>query len=123
MQRDRHASLVDRGVNGGIAGEDVRIISMTMRNVDVQGLNNHQVTNIPIVTAGAVVKSQQGDVIVILHQYAHIGRGRTIHSAGQLEWYQNNVNDHSMKVPGGLQCITTPDSYVHPINIVSGLPM
>jgi hypothetical protein len=40
----------------------------------------------------------------------------------QLEHYQNNVNDHSVKVTGGLQCILTLDGYVIPINIVGGLP-
>ena len=67
----KHASLVDRGANGGIAGEDVRIIFKTMRSsVDIQGIDNHQVTNIPIVTStGGVVQSQRGDVIAILHQY------------------------------------------------------
>jgi hypothetical protein len=39
-----------------------------------------------------------------------------------LEWYQNDVNDRSVRVQGGLQRITTLDGYVHPINIVSGLP-
>jgi hypothetical protein len=108
--RSEHALLVDRGVNGGVAGEDVRVlIFKSMRSVDIQGLDNHQVTNIPIVTAGGVVKSQRGNVIAILHQYAYIGHGRTIHSSGQLEWYQNDINDRSIKVQGGLQRITTLD--------------
>ena len=122
VHRSTHASLVDRGANGGVAGEDVRVIFKTLRSVDIQGLDNHQVSNIPIATVGGVVKSQRGDVIAIMHQYAYIGRGRTIHSSAQLEWYQNDVNDCSVKVPGGLQRITTLDGYVHPLNIVSGLP-
>jgi hypothetical protein len=72
---------VDRGANGGVAGEDVRGIFKTLRSVDIQGLDNHQVSNIPIVTAGGVIKSQCGDVIAIMHQHAYIGRGRTIHSS------------------------------------------
>jgi hypothetical protein len=40
MRRNSHASLVDRGANGGIAGEDVRIIETTLRSVDIQGLDN-----------------------------------------------------------------------------------
>ena len=54
----KRGALVDRGANGGICGNDVRIISKTGRSVDVQGINNHQITDIPIVTAGAVVKTQ-----------------------------------------------------------------
>ena len=61
------ASLVDRGANGGIAGDDVRIIEQLHRSVDIQDINNHQLNNIPIVTAAGVAKSQRGDVIVILH--------------------------------------------------------
>ena len=106
----------------GIAGDDVRIIERTMHTVDVYGINNHEVTGIPIVTAGGVIKTQHGPVIAILPQYAYLGSGKTIHLAAQLEHYQNNVNDCSIKVNGGLQRILTLDGYVIPINIVGGLP-
>jgi hypothetical protein len=61
-------------------------------------------------------------VIGIFPQYAYLGSGKTIHSAAQLEHYQNDVNDRSIKVSGGLQRILTLDGYVIPINIVAGLP-
>ena len=80
----KDGSLVDRGANRGIAGGDVRIIEKTGCSVDVRGIDNHQITDIPIVTAGAVVTTQQGPVIVILHQYAYTGQGKTIHSSAQL---------------------------------------
>jgi hypothetical protein len=57
-----------------------------------------------------------------MHQYAHFGHGRSIHSAAQLKWYQNDVSDCSVKVPGGLQWITTPDVYTIPINVIDRLP-
>jgi len=79
-------SLVDRGANGGIAGDDVRIIEKSDWTVDVRGIDNHQIVDIPIVTAGGVVKTQHGPAIVILHQYAYTGQGKTIHSSAQLEW-------------------------------------
>ena len=81
-----NASLVDRGANGGIAGDDVRIIDRTHRSVDVCGIDNHQLTNVPIVTAGGVATSQHGEVIVILNQYAYTGKGKSIHSCAQMEW-------------------------------------
>jgi len=111
-------SLVDRGANGGIAGDDVCIIEKSDQTVDVCGIDNHQITNIPIVTAGGVVPTQYGPIIAILHQYAYTGQGKTIHSSGQLEWYKNDVNDKSIKVAGGLQCILTNDGYVIPISII-----
>jgi len=112
-------SLVDRGANGGIGGSDVRVIHKTHCSVDVQGINNHQMVDIPIATVGGVINTQRGEVIAILHQYA--GVGTSIHSPAQLEWYRNDVNDKSIKV-GGLQCITTLEGYVIPLNIVQGLP-
>ncbi len=90
--------------------------------VDVRGIDNHRNTNIPIVKAGGVVKTQHGPAIAIPHQYAYTGQGKTIHSLGQLEWYKNNVNDKSINVAGGLQCILTNDGYVIPISIRDGLP-
>jgi hypothetical protein len=68
------------------------------------------------------VKTQHGDVIAIMHQYAYTGKGKTIHSSGQLEWFRQDVSDRSMKVKGGLQRIKTVEGYCIPINIKSGLP-
>jgi len=86
----------------------------------VQGIDaNHQMVDIPISTVGAVINTQHGEVIAILHQYAYTGIGTSIHSPAQLAWYKN-VNDKSIKV-GGLQCITTWDGYVIPLNIVQGM--
>jgi hypothetical protein len=84
----RTGAPVDCGANGGIAGDDVWIINHTGRQVDdVQGIDNHQIVDIPIVTAGAVVKTQRGEVIIFIfmHQYAYTAKGKTIHSSGQLE--------------------------------------
>lgn len=114
-------SLVDRGANGGIAGLDVRVIHRTHRSVDVRGIDNHQLTNIDIGSVGGVVETQKGPVIAIMHQYALVGKGSSIHSAAQLEWFKNDVNDKAIKV-GGLQRITTLDGYVIPLIIQEGLP-
>ena len=80
-------SLVDRGANGGIAGSDGHVIykNASGKSVDVCGIDNHQVTNIPLATVGVVVQSQHGEVIAILNQYAYTGKGKTIHPAAQLE--------------------------------------
>ncbi len=114
-------SLIDRGANGGIAGDDIHIIEKSNQTVDVRGIDNHQITNIPIVTARGIIKTQHGPAIAILHQYTYTGQGKSIHSSGQLEWYKNNVNDKSIKVAGGLQCILTNDGYIIPISIRDGL--
>jgi hypothetical protein len=117
----RTGALVDRGTNGGIAGDDVRVINRTGQQVDVQGIDNHQIVDIPIVTAGAVLKTQRGEVIIVMHQYAYTGKGKTIHSSGQLEWYRQEVDDKSIKICGK-QRIKTSDGYVITLDNKSGLP-
>jgi len=114
-------SLIDRGANGGIAGTDVRVIHKTHRSVDVRGIDNHQVTDISIGTVGGVVTTQKGPIIAIFHQYALLGKGSSIHSAAQMEWFKCDVNDKSVKV-GGLQRIKTLDGYTLPLTVKEGLP-
>ena len=116
-------SLIDRGANGGLAGSDVRIICKhdPPRYIDVSGLNNHQVKDLEIVTAGGVAPSQRGPVIIILHQYALLGKGNTIHYCIQLESYKNIVDDKTIHHKGS-QTITTNDGYIHPLDFVNGLP-
>jgi hypothetical protein len=114
-------SLIDRGANGGVAGDDVRVIFCTNRTVDIKGIDNHHVNNIGIGTVGGVVQTQHGPVIAIMHQYALLGKGSSIHSPSQLEWYKNEVNDKSIHVPGGLQRIVTLDGYIIPLAIKDGL--
>ncbi|HEY9709439.1 MAG TPA: hypothetical protein V6D48_14645, partial [Oculatellaceae cyanobacterium] len=114
-------ALVDHGANGGIAGDSVRIIAKTGRSVDIQGIDNHCINDIPIVTAGGVVNTQKGEVIAIMHQYAYVGKGKTIHSCGQLEAHKQLVDDKAIKV-GGKQRIQTLDGYIIPLNMRQGLP-
>ena len=97
-QHRRHGALIDRGANGGVAGNDVRVIARTTKTVDVQGIDNHQITDIPIITAGALINTQRGPVIAILHQFAYVGKGKTIISSGQMEWFGQTVNNKSIKV-------------------------
>jgi hypothetical protein len=122
--RRKKSSLIDQGANGGIAGIDTRVIERhPHRTVDICGIDNHEITSIPIVTAGAVARSQRGDVILIMHQYAyHPQQGRSIHSSFQLESFANDVHDKSIHIPGGLQRIQTVDGYVFPLSIRDGLP-
>ena len=72
-------ALIDRGANGVLVGNDVRIISKSSRTVNVQGIDNHKCINIMIVTAGAVIRIQRAHVIIIMNQYAYIAGGEIIH--------------------------------------------
>ena len=49
-------------------------------------------------TAGGVTKTQKGEVILILHQYAYVGKSAFIHSSAQIEAYKNHVDDRAIVV-------------------------
>jgi hypothetical protein len=104
QQSDR-GSLFDRGANGGLAGNDTRVISRTGRLVDVVGIDGHQMPGIPIVNAGAVVETDQGPLLIIMNQYAHCPLNSTIHSAAQWEHHGAIVDDKS-RLFGGNQCVS-----------------
>ena len=55
IEQSRHDSLVDRGSNGGVAGEDVRVIKKSRRTVNIRGIDNHELVDIPICLVGGVV--------------------------------------------------------------------
>ena len=121
VSRSKRGSLLNRGANGGILGNDARVYLQHTREVDVTGIDNHELNSLKIVDASAKVITQHGPAIVILRQYAYHGIGRTIHSAGQIEHYKNRVDDRSMKT-GGTQCIRTLDGYIIPLDVINGLP-
>ena len=111
--------LVDRGVNGGLAGSDMRVMYKTQCKINIQGIDNHEVTGLDVVTAATLLNTQ-GKVIGIFNEYAYLGKGSSIHSSGQLEWFKTNVDEKSVKV-GGTQLITTLDGYSVPLLIKDGL--
>lgn len=81
----QHLALVDRGANGFVFGDDVRVIDDTMWHVDVSGFDNHQQTDMKIVAASGLTMTQAGPVILIVNQGALHRRGKTIRSAIQME--------------------------------------
>ena len=112
--------MVDRGANGGLAGSDMRVIHKTHRKIYIQGIDSHEVTGLDVVTAATLLNTSQGKVIGIFNEYAYLGKGSSIHSSGQLEWFKTNVDENSVKV-GGTQLITTLDGYSVPLLIKDGL--
>ena len=108
VSRKVPTSLVDRGANGGIAGDNVRVIAKTDRKVNISGIDNHELRDLAIVTAGGVCPTQNGEVLVIMHQYAQIPGGQTIHSPTQMESFNISVDDKAVAF-GGSQTIETPE--------------
>ena len=115
-----YGSLIDRGANGGLAGSDVRILERTGKTVSVTGIDNHELPGLDIVTCAALLHTNHGKVVLIMHEYAYYGRGNTIHSPGQIEWFQNTCDDKSFHV-GGKQVINFLDGYSTPLQCRTGL--
>ena len=112
--------LIDRGANGGLAGADMRVIHTTPRKINIVGIDDHELTGLNVVTAAALLDTQKGPIIGVFHEYAHLGKGRSIHASGQMEWFNCQVDDRS-KIVGGAQRIETSEEYVIPPSIESGL--
>ena len=98
----------------------MRILERTGRTVSVTGIGNHELPGLDIVTCAALLHTNHGKVILIKHEYAYYGRGNTIHSPGQIEWFQNTCDDKSFHV-GGKQAITFLDGYATPLQCRTGL--
>ena len=116
----KHGSLVDRGANGGLDGSDVRIFSRSSRKCTVTGIDSHEVQGLDVVQCAALVDTNHGIVNLIMNEYACYGKGYTIHSSGQIEWFKNSVDDRSVQV-GGKQRICNIDGYAMPLICRGGL--
>ena len=115
-----YGSLIDRGANGGLAGSDVRILERTGRTASVTGIDNHELPGLDIVTCAALLHTNHGKVVLIMHEYSYYGRDNTIRSPGQIEWFQNTCDDKSFHV-GGKQVINFLDGYSTPLQCRTGL--
>ena len=63
-------SLVELGDNGGVAGEYITVINIPSHGyLNIQVIDNHEITSVPIDIVGALDHSQAGPVIIIMHQY------------------------------------------------------
>jgi len=103
-----------------MAGDDVMVVERGECFATVHDIDGHTVQDLPICTVAALVHSNKGPIIVIMHQYAYLGKGKTIHLSAQIEYDKNSVNDKSSKV-GGKQHIVTLYGYIIPLNICNGL--
>ena len=73
-----------------------------------------------MVQCTALVETNHGILNLIMNQHACYGKGHTIHSSGQIEWFKNSVDDRSVQV-GGKQRICTIDGYAMPFTCRGGL--
>ena len=91
-KHETNSSLVDRGVNGGIVGNDVyHIATCSDKPINIMVIDNHQLWLIHLVSTGGGFQFQIGPVILIFHQYAHYGKGKLTHSPVQFEVFKKRL--------------------------------
>ena len=56
-RRSKEDSLVDRGANGGFAGDDIRVLDHTFKTANVTGIEEHTVQELPIGTVAGLVET------------------------------------------------------------------
>ena len=83
-------------------------------------IDDHELTGLDVVTAAALFDTQKGPIIGIFHEYAHLGKERSIHAAGQIVCFNCKVDDKS-KLVVGPQRIEAPDQCMLPLSIEFGL--
>ena len=120
--RINNMALVDRGANGGLAGDDMIKMSVSeTQKVDVIGINNTILKDLPMGTGAARITTTSVPIIGIFHQYAWLGEGRSIHSSLQIQAFDHEVCDTPRSL-GGKCMISTPQGHHIPLAIRNGLP-
>mgnify|MGYP003449427917 FL=1 len=121
------AGLADGGSSGGMAGHSMLVTATSLfETVDIHGLDNYTMTDIPLGTCACKLKcAKSGEtVIAFWNQYAcsqdadGYGTGQTIHSVAQLEDFGLTVQD---KVTKGETRIIHPDGYEFKMYTQGGL--
>ena len=63
----------------------MRVIHTTPRKINIVGIDDHELTGLNVVTAAALLDTQKGPITGVFHEYAHLGKGKSIHASGQIE--------------------------------------
>ena len=79
-------SLIDGGCNGGLVGDDCIILEThAFGKVDIVGVGDNFIENVPLCTAAGLIQTSAGPIIGIMHNYAALGKGGSIHSPLQMQ--------------------------------------
>ena len=98
----------------------MRILSRSSRKYTPTGIDSYELQGLDVVQCAALVETNHSIVNLIMNEYACYGKGHTIHSSGQIEWFKNSVDDRSVQV-GGKQRICTIDGYAMSLVCRGGL--
>jgi hypothetical protein len=119
--KNHTGALIDSGANSGVSGNYCIILEEVISaTADVEGVGNGEMRGLKICQVASLIETDRGPIIGIFNQYAHFGKGQTIHSANQLRHFGVEV-DETPKKTGGKQSIFHPDGYHIPLHIRNGL--
>jgi hypothetical protein len=100
------------------SGSDTRIITESEQRVDLVALIATKSATSNLVMQ-VVVRTQHGEVIVIMNNYALVSEHKTIHSSAQIESYKNKVDDRALFL--GEQLASPLEDYKIPMHFKNGL--
>ena len=83
---------------------------------------DHKVDDLELVTAGAVVETQSGPIIIIMNQCARMINGKTMHSSGQMEHHKAVVKDQAHAITNVVPHLEPHEGYRTPLCFINGLP-
>jgi hypothetical protein len=87
-------SLVDGGCNGGLAGDDCLILEThSFGKVDIVGVGDNLIKDVPLCTLAGLIKTLDSPIIGIMHNYAALGTGGSIHSPLQMQDFGVLIDD------------------------------
>ena len=78
----------------------MRVLHHTVHKINIVGIDNNELTGLDVVPAASLLDTNPGKVIDIFNEHAFTGKGNSIHSPGQMEYFKTKVDDNSIKVGG-----------------------
>ena len=99
----QYGSFIERGANGRLSGSDVHVLVRTGTTVSITGLGDHELPGLEIVTCAALINTNHGTMVMLMHEYVYYSRGNPIYSPGQIELFQNHCDDKSVTVGANIE--------------------
>ena len=108
-------ALVGSGANSGMARSDTCVLSTVPHaHVDNTGVGGSITEHLPLVHCASVVDTvDEGNIMIIMSQYAHKPDSKTIHSKSQVEHF-GGIAHNSALTAGGHQMVITHEGYAIP---------
>ena len=63
---------VTQHANGGLTRSDMHVLQETSCKINIVGINDHELTALPIATTSMVFQPNQGPIVCIVHEYVHL---------------------------------------------------